>query len=135
MVVSIAHAALRVVDMERSLDFYCRVVGLTKAFEIPKDGRPWIVYLKVCPGQFVELFYNGVRDDAPAVPDRAGFAHLCLQVDDVPATARRLADCGVRVTYGPVQGSDRNWQCWADDPDGNPIEFMQVDPESPQARS
>ena len=60
MITSLAHVAFHVTDMQKSLDFYCGVLGLTKAFELHDDeGQPWIVYLKVCKGQFIELFYNG----------------------------------------------------------------------------
>ena len=32
-----------------------------KNFEIsnPDTGAPWIVYIQVCAGQFLELFYGG----------------------------------------------------------------------------
>jgi len=45
-----------------------------------------------------------------------------------------LKDNGIEVFWDPVQGLDKNWQCWAD-PDGNPIEFMQIDPDSSQAKA
>ena len=55
MITGLAHVALVASDMQKSLDFYCGALGLTHAFSIPReDGTPWIEYLKICPGQFLE---------------------------------------------------------------------------------
>lgn len=64
MIKGIAHAAYTVTNMEKSLCFYCDVLGLKKVFELNRpDGKPWIIYLKVSERQFIELFY-GERNSA-----------------------------------------------------------------------
>jgi len=57
-ITNIAHIAITVKNMEKSLDFYTRVLGFKKAFSIPdpKTGTPWIEYLYMGNGQFTELF-------------------------------------------------------------------------------
>lgn len=79
MIKGIAHLAFDVADMEKSLHFYCDILGFTRAFDIPNDqGEPWIEYIKVCEGQFIELFYGG--QNKPGHVDRpVGFSHLCLE--------------------------------------------------------
>ena len=130
MITGLAHVALVASDMRKSLDFYCGALGLTHAFSIPReDGTPWIEYLKICPGQFLELFYA----EPGHVPAGRSHAHLCLQVDDVRAAAAALEAAGIALRDVPRQGRDKNWQCWVDDPDGHRIELMQIDPASPQA--
>jgi hypothetical protein len=43
--------------MEKSLDFSCKVLGFTHDFSIKNaQGKPWIEYLKVGGGQFIEFF-------------------------------------------------------------------------------
>lgn len=74
----IAHAAFNVTDMQKSLDYYCGVLGFTDAFEMERDGKPWIRYLRIAQGQFLELFYNR-KDDTVGT----AYNHLCLRVDDV----------------------------------------------------
>ena len=61
----IAHAAYTVRDMESAVAFYEKVFGFKKAFTMnhPKTGAPWIVYVYVAEGQFIELFYGGVTED------------------------------------------------------------------------
>jgi len=49
------------------------------------------------------------------------------------ATLDELAARGLEITGSPKQGLDTNLQYWLHDPDGNPIELMQIMPTSPQA--
>ncbi|MBD2844786.1 VOC family protein [Paenibacillus sp. IB182496] len=135
MIKGIGHTAYVVEDMERSLDFYCGVLGFKQAFELKDNAdKPWIVYIQVAGLQFIELFYGGQHRPEPQ-PRQIGFNHLCLEVEDIQQIAAHLRERGVTLDALPQQGKDRNWQCWARDPDGNRIEFMQLDPESPQVKS
>ncbi|MEG0901799.1 MAG: VOC family protein, partial [Clostridia bacterium] len=93
-------------------------------------------------GQFLEFFYG--RD---AKQDRQGegffesfsksdpFQHLCLQVDDAEKTCAALMAQGISIGVMPQQGQDHNIQFWVKDPDGMPIEFMQISADSPQAKA
>ncbi|WMJ24274.1 VOC family protein [Paludicola sp. MB14-C6] len=127
---SIAHVAFHAADMQKSLDFYCNKLGLSHSFSIQdNDGNPWIEYLKVTDNQFIELFYEKREQVLNS------YAHLCLRVEDIHALAAELKSKGVSLDVEPMQGKDLNWQCWAKDPDGNPIEFMQIDSNSPQANA
>jgi lactoylglutathione lyase len=135
MISGIAHLAVTVKDMARSLDFYTRVLGLKKAFELPepKTGAPWIVYLHLGGRQFVELFYDGTRDN-PWNPALRGFNHICFEVGDIHKAAEHITGAGYKLDSPPVQGCDLNWQAWVTDPDGIRIELMQIDRESPQGK-
>ncbi len=134
MIKRIGHLAFTVTDMDRALAFYCGGLGFSQAFGLDDDeGRPWIVYLEAAPNQFIELFYGG--EEGPASPaNAAGYSHLCLEVDDIGATAEALKKAGIPLDVDVQQGKDLNYQCWVSDPDGNRIEFMQMHPESPQRR-
>lgn len=135
MIKRIGHLAFDVEDMERSLHFYCDVLGLKHAFDIhDNDDQPWIVYLQVQGLQFIELFYNGQNKPEP-VKRPIGFSHLCLEVEDIHACAEHLRQHGVKLDVEPQMGKDHNWQCWVRDPDGNRIEFMQISPESPHMKA
>jgi catechol 2,3-dioxygenase-like lactoylglutathione lyase family enzyme len=135
MIKGIGHLALTVPDMEKSLHFYCEVLGFKKAFEIhDNDDLPWIVYIKVCGGQFIELFYGGLNKPE-RVEKPIGFNHLCLEVDDIHEIANHLKSQGIALDVEPKQGKDTNYQCWAKDPDGNRIEFMQLVPGSAQLQA
>jgi catechol 2,3-dioxygenase-like lactoylglutathione lyase family enzyme len=135
-ITGIAHIAITVKNMDRASDFYTRVLGFKKVFEIPdpKTGAPWINYLYIGNGQFVELFYDGKKEN-PWSEDLRGFNHLCLLVDDLHAVVEEIKKAGGIITDGPKQGCDHNWQAWTEDPDGVRIELMQIDENSPHYRA
>lgn len=131
MIKGIAHAAYTVVNMDKSLDYYCNVLGFDHSFSILNDeDKPWIEYLQVCRGQFIELFYNGSDENISN-----SYSHLCLEVDDIDEIAARIEASDYELTRGVGQGKDGNKQCWSKDPDGNRIEFMQYSPDSLQSKA
>lgn len=130
MIKGINHKAYHVVDMERSLDFYCNKLGFEKAFEINGDnGEPWIVYIKVADGCFLELFYGGEASEKNQAD------HICFEVDDIHETADKLKEKGVTLALDITQGKALNYQFWVRDPDGNWLEFMEMHPDSPHLNS
>ncbi|HTK07935.1 MAG TPA: VOC family protein [Ktedonobacteraceae bacterium] len=133
MITGLGHVAFRVTDLEKSLDFYCNKLGFREAFRLDREGEfsPWIVYVQIAPNHFIELFPGAKGENKPRGP--VGYNHFCLVVDDLAATLRELAERGLEITDGPKQGIDHNWQYWVTDPDGNPIELMQIMPDSPHA--
>ena len=139
MVKGMGHLAVTAKDMDKSLDFYTKVLGFKKVFEInrPETGEPWIIYLHVADRQFVELFYSSGTSDSPDPwKDKVnGFAHICLEVDDIHAIAKHIVDCGCTLDVEPKQGSDGNWQCWTKDPNGIRVELMQLSETGLQAKA
>ena len=55
MIKGIAHSAVTVKDMDESIRFYTQALGFRQAFELshPETDEPWIVYLSICPDQFL----------------------------------------------------------------------------------
>jgi lactoylglutathione lyase len=131
MIKGIGHVALVVSDLDASMHFYHEILGFEDLFDWRNSqGEPWIRYLKIKDMQFLELFY-----DKAHTPVEISDAHLCLEVDDIEEVASRLIASGVQLDNPPRQGGDLNYQCWARDPDGNRIEFMQMHKDSPQVRA
>jgi lactoylglutathione lyase len=124
----IAHWALKVADLDRSLRFYRDTLGFSEMMRInTEDGRLMLVYLRVTDTQFVELFPDGHGNVSPD-EDTTSMHHICLQVDNIGATAEVLRGLGIPLFREPKLGLDGNNQCWIKDPDGNRIEFMQMLP-------
>jgi glyoxylase I family protein len=108
--VQLDHASIRVADVQRSSEFYERVLGL-RTLERPDLGLPGRWY-GIGGGQLhlIESAPLGAAID-PSGP------HVAITVDDLDAARRELAAAGV-VTFDP--GGD---QLWLNDPDGNTIEL------------
>ncbi|GLV53509.1 lactoylglutathione lyase [Dictyobacter sp. S3.2.2.5] len=136
MLTGIGHLAFYISDLQKSLDFYCQKLGLKEAFRLDREGTPspWIVYLQVSPGNFIELFPGGAGENRPR-GQNVGYNHLCLLVDDMAATLQELKGRGVEITGEAKQGIDHNLQYWLNDPDGNAIELMQIVSDSPHAQA
>ncbi|KRM12807.1 VOC family protein [Paucilactobacillus suebicus] len=132
----IAHASFKVSDMRKSVEYYCDGLGMKQKFELKdENGDPWINYLEIKPGQFLELFYD--FDNLPYAThgyDFRGFLHISLEVEDLEATKAELESKGLAIDSEIKFGPDKSYQLWSHDPDGNQIEFMQYTKDSFQLR-
>ena len=61
--------------------------------------------------------------------------HMCLETDDVAELVKQLEAAGVALLMPLKLALDGNWQAWIEDPDGNRIELMQMDPDSLQLKA
>lgn len=135
MVKSILHIAIYCSDIEKSTDFYTRVLGMKHLFNQNKDdGSLWYVYLYSGAGTFVELFPLSEGSERPtqATP---GITHICLAVEDIEEAARKVKAEDYPLESEPRLGGDGNWQAWVIDPDGVRIELMQMMPDCSQYKA
>jgi lactoylglutathione lyase len=131
MIKGLTHVAVRVTDIEKSLEFYCDILGLREQFRLTdEEGSPRLVYIEVAPRQYIELF-PGAEAPNEAVKHSAA-VHICLEVDDIQESHREMTERGLQPHGEPKLAMDNSWQFWTSDPDGNPIEFHQFTPESLQ---
>jgi len=132
MILGIGHVAYGVRDLNASLHFYVEQLGLEEAFRLSReDGSLWIVYLYAGEGTFVELFPEKEIAEAKGT----SYKHLCLRVDEMSFTLDDLRRRGLEPLGPPSVGKDGNTQAWVRDPDGNPVELMQIAPSSAQGRA
>ena len=118
----------------RSLDFYVRQLGFAEMFRLDRDGRLWIIYLRITDDQYLELFSDAVGDRAPAT-EAIGLNHLCLTVDDIDAVIALLDAAGIPLSRPKKLAIDGNNQAWIEDPDGNRIELMEMSPDCLHAQA
>ena len=133
-VASITHVAIRVKDVARTLEFYVGKLGFAEMMRLDRDGRLWLVYLRITDDQYLEVFPEGEGDAAPGA-DAVGYDHMCLAVADIDRAVRELEAAGIPLYRPKTQGADGNWQAWIVDPDGHRIELMQMSPDSLQAKA
>jgi lactoylglutathione lyase len=127
MITDLAHSAFRVHDLEKSLAFY-ELLGLKESFRLNHDdGSVMLVYLHIGADRFLELFPSG-----PLENPQNSFMHICLASDSLVEDVEMLRSKGVKIDIEPKMGLDLNMQAWISDPDGNPIELMQLSELSPQ---
>jgi len=131
-ITDLAHTALACADLDASIEFYGKL-GLNEAFRLTRDdGSTMLVYLHVAGDRFIELFPGGPDAGSRADKVAVSFRHLCLMTDDIVADVEQLRGKGVSIDREISIGRDSNKQAWISDPDGNPIELMQISAISPQ---
>ncbi|MGA2551348.1 MAG: lactoylglutathione lyase [Burkholderiaceae bacterium] len=123
----ILHTMLRVGNMERSLDFYTRVLGMKLLRTTDRPDQKYtlaFVGYESNPGQAeIELTYNyGVASYELG----SAYGHIALQVEDVYAACARIKEAGGTVTReaGPVKGGT-TLIAFVEDPDHYKIELIQ----------
>ena len=121
------HTMLRVGDMQRSVNFYTKVLGmkLLRTTDRPdqKYSLSFVGYDDEERAAVLELTYNyGVeRYDLGSA-----FGHIAIGVPDVKGACERVRQNGGRVTReaGPVKGGT-TVIAFVEDPDGYKIEFIE----------
>lgn len=115
------HTMVRVTDVEKSLDFYCKQLGLVELKRYDNDqGRFTLIFL-AAPGDEeaqVELTHNW---DPEEYDEGRNFGHLAYQVDDIYALCRKLMDGGVTINRPPRDG----YMAFIRSPDNISIELLQ----------
>lgn len=147
MIHGIHHTALSTHDIERSIDFYTRLLGfeLINRFEWDrgadtadailglKDSAAHAAMLKL-GNAFLEIFQYSSPQPKPADPERPvcdhGITHIALLVTDMDAEYERLTAAGMRFHCPP---NEQLRAIYGRDPDGNVVELMEVVEGSPMA--
>lgn len=124
----IGHLALKVRDLDKSLDFWRDRVGFQEMDRLRRDdGTTWLVYLRITDGQYLELFPGAATAQAPG-EEANGVLHICLDIEDLDVEIARLEQAGVKIVSPIKGGIDNNRGAWIHDPDGNRIELMEMHP-------
>ena len=134
-IVGLAHVAIKVTDLDRSLDFYINRLGFPEMLRLNKDdGSTWLVYLRITDDHYLEVFPGAENDRAPGC-DANGMNYMCLAVEDIDAVVQRIEAAGIALLLPLKLAVDGNRQAWIEDPDGNRIELMEMDANSLQLKA
>jgi len=121
------HTMLRVGDLQRSIDFYTTMLGMTllRTTDRPeqKYSLAFVGYGSNPEHAEIELTYNYGVDQYEL---GTAFGHLAIAVADAAATCARIKAAGGMVTReaGPVKGGS-TVIAFVQDPDGYKIELIE----------
>ncbi len=123
------HTMVRVSNLDASLDFYCKKLGLKELDRKESDkGRFTLVFL-AAPGDDnaqIELTYNWDPED---YGEGRNFGHLAYRVENIYALCQRLMDSGVTINRPPRDGH----MAFVRSPDNISIELLQAGDPLPPA--
>ncbi len=122
----ILHTMLRTGDLDRSIDFYTRVLDmqLLRRKDYP-DGKftlAFIGYGDESQNTVIELTYNWGVDSYEM---GTAFGHIAIKVDDVYRATERIREMGGKIIRdaGPMNAGT-TIIAFVEDPDGYPIELI-----------
>jgi lactoylglutathione lyase len=119
---------LRVGNLERSLQFYCEVLGMKLLRQKDYPGGEFTLafvgYGDEADHTVLELTYNWGTDHYDL---GTGYGHIAIGVDDIYATCHVIRDRGGKVTRepGPMKHGS-TVIAFVEDPDGYKVELIQV---------
>lgn len=143
--------ALQIHDEINMQNFYCKGLGLKKAFtltygnladSLEKIGEldaqtiaglkkmgdmPCIDYIEVAPHQFIELFHcvGSEKKEQRNLTNFYGYQHICLEVSDINLAWDAVTKNGIKPDTEISLGIEGAYQFWLTDPDGNKLELME----------
>lgn len=122
------HTMIRVRDLDRSLDFYTRLLGMIllskKDYPSGEFTLAFVGYGDEESNAVVELTHNWGRQEPYDLG--TGFGHLAIGVPDIYATCEQLAAAGANIPRppGPMKHGG-SVIAFAEDPDGYKIELIE----------
>ncbi|MBX6764333.1 MAG: VOC family protein [Rubrobacteraceae bacterium] len=120
------HTCYRVLDLDRSIDFYVNKLGLELVRKSPIGDDATNAFLGVPgdPEPRLELTLNHGRTEPYELGE--GYSHIAFVVDDLDALAERLEKAGgVDFESKPHPISTGSRIFFVRDPDGYRIEFIE----------
>ena len=150
MIADVLHFSWTVSDLEQSIDWYTRVLGLELVHRQRQENEYTQVLVGI-PGAVLEIAQFAVpgvpptrsthmlelveyitprgRDLGDLAPNSVGCAHLALMVTDIYERYRRMVEHGVVFRNPPVEitaGANMGgFACYFYDPDGLTLELLQ----------
>jgi lactoylglutathione lyase len=122
------HTMLRVGNLDRSLTFYCDVLGMKllrrKDYPTGEFTLAFVGYEDESAGAVIELTHNWGKDSY-TLGDAYG--HVALGVDDIYGTCEAIRSQGGNITRepGPMKHGT-TVIAFVEDPDGYKIELIQA---------
>lgn len=123
------HTMVRISDIEESLDFYCKALGLVEMRRYENEqGRFTLIFLAAAKdverarerqAPMLELTYNW---DPEEYGGGRNFGHLAFRVDNIYDTCRRLQEHGITINRPPRDGR----MAFVRSPDNISIELLQA---------
>jgi lactoylglutathione lyase len=117
------HTRMRVSDMDQTLAFYTKVLGLEVLERKVSPRGSHLAFLRVPNSE--ELIELCSFPPSGPVKVQEDLVHLAFQVENLDATITALQQLGIRITDGPTTTSSGSRFIFIDAPDGYEVELIE----------
>jgi lactoylglutathione lyase len=116
------HTMIRISDVEKSLDFYCKGLGLIETRRMESEqGRFTLIFLAASDDEKAELELTYNWDGDKLSDGSRNFGHLAYRVENIYQTCERLKNMGYTINRPPRDGH----MAFVRSPDNISIEILQ----------
>ena len=123
------HTMVRVSNLEQSLDFYCKQLGLKEVRRMEHQAGRFTLVFVAPEGQedcAIELTYNW---DPEQYTGGRNFGHVAYEVDDIYGLCSKLMKAGITIHRPPRDGR----MAFVRSPDNISVELLQKGDAKPKA--
>jgi glyoxylase I family protein len=128
MAISFEHVGMTCGDLDRTIAFYCGLLGLTVALRKKNDGGE-MAFLDTGNGMLeIACPLADVSRSRDVPPHEAGMRHLTFAVDSVDAMIEKLDSAGVEIVEPPRNAINTELirrLAFVRDPDGILVELIE----------
>jgi lactoylglutathione lyase len=122
------HTMIRVMDLEKSIQFYTKQLGMKllsrKDYPSGKFTLAFVGYGEETDNAVIELTHNWGREEPYQLG--TGFGHLAIGVEDIHGTCEKLGKAGVKIPRPPgPMAHGGSVIAFVEDPDGYKIELIE----------
>jgi lactoylglutathione lyase len=122
-IIKLLHTRMRVSDMEQTISFYTKVLGLEVLERKTSPRGSHLAFLKV-PNSDELIELTSFPPSGP-VKVQEDLVHLAFQVESLDEAIASLNEQGVKITDGPTKTSSGSRFIFIDAPDGYEIELIE----------
>lgn len=127
MLIGFEHAGMTVADLDRTIAFYCDLIGLRLVLRKPQKAGE-LAFLDAGGGMLEIVGQPGVARSKDVEPGAAGVRHLTFAVTDVDALVATLDAAGVEIIERPRDAYNTELirrVAFCRDPDGIIVELIE----------
>lgn len=123
MITRLLHTRYRVADLEKTVDFYTKVLGLEEVRRSTSGRGSQLVFLKAPESdELIELCKYDASGPVVVGPD---LTHLAFEVKDMEAFAAHAAALGYPLSDGPHRTESGSVIAFVDAPEGYEVELIE----------
>ena len=124
-VIRVAGVGLNVSDLNRSADFYTKLLGLKEIMRVPPSEATREIVLSLSGDIADTLVVLAKLDEEPLDSGRATFGRVIMNTDDAVEVAARVQAAGYAVERLAGSGPEGPIVYFVRDPDGYQVELFQ----------
>ena len=124
---SLSHICLYSQNFKKLIEFYLNIFKTDIVHKFVNDkNEMYGAFIEIGNNTLIEIFNSDLK---PNQKESSGIKHFCLETSNIKKTQEQLKKLSINTEIKRGK-SDNTLQIHIVDPDGNKIEFQEIDPNS-----